>query len=178
MAVFNAVFFDWGFLMRAVIQRVAWAQVDVDGVRISRIEHGLLVLLGIARGDHSAMVNPFVEKLIHLRIFPNDEGRFDRSVRDVSGAILVVSQFTLLGDMRKGRRPNFQEAAPPEEARKIYESIIQEISNKGIETAGGIFQSHMHVSSLNDGPVTLILDLPELQKTDPFELLSSSNKQT
>ncbi|MFY7928403.1 MAG: D-aminoacyl-tRNA deacylase [Oligoflexus sp.] len=146
--------------MRAVIQRVSWAQVTVDSTVIGRIEKGLLVLLGVAQGDDHSTAQALVEKLIHLRIFANEEGRFDRSVQDVGGSILVVSQFTLLGDCRKGRRPNFTEAAAPAEASALYTYVIELLQKTGIPTATGQFQAHMEVASANDGPVTIILDLP------------------
>lgn len=146
--------------MRAVVQRVAWAQVEVDGQTVARIEKGLLILLGIARDDSPDIVRQAVDKLLHLRIFANETGRFDHSVLEVGGSLLVVSQFTLLGDCRKGRRPNFLEAASPDFARAIYQDFLDELRKSGINVQNGIFQASMAVSSLNDGPVTLILDFP------------------
>lgn len=154
--------------MKALVQRVIWAEVRVGNSIVGRIESGLLVLVGIARGDQLAQVDALVDKLIHLRIFANEQGRFDRSVRDVSGSILAVSQFTLLGDCRKGRRPNFQEAAPPEIASILYQKLIEKLVESGVKTASGVFQAHMEVASVNDGPVTLLIDLPP-QPLSPTE---------
>lgn len=146
--------------MKALVQRVIWAEVRVKGSVVGRIEQGLLVFLGIARGDCLSQVDTLVDKIANLRIFPNEEGRFDRSVRDVEGSILAVSQFTLLGDCSKGRRPNFQAAAPPETAEPLYQAFIEKLKETGILTATGIFQAHMEVVSVNDGPVTLMIDMP------------------
>ncbi len=146
--------------MRAVIQRVSRADVKVEDKVVGSIEAGLLVYLGIHQSDGPELLPLMADKIVNLRIFPNDEGRFDRSVLDVGGSLLIVSQFTLYGDCRKGRRPNFQDAAPPEKARTLYEQFLQCLAAKGVRVEAGVFQAHMDVSSVNDGPVTIIMDLP------------------
>ncbi|WP_141736428.1 D-aminoacyl-tRNA deacylase [Oligoflexus tunisiensis] len=146
--------------MRAVIQRVSRADVKVEDKVTGSIEAGLLVYLGIHQSDGPELVPVLADKIINLRIFPNEEGRFDRSVLDIGGSLLIVSQFTLYGDCRKGRRPNFQDAAPPEKARALYEQFLDCAAGKGIRVAAGVFQAHMDVSSVNDGPVTIIMDVP------------------
>ena len=146
--------------MRALIQRVAHASVAVDGETVGAIEQGLLVLLGIAPGDGDREVDWMVRKIAGLRIFPDDAGRFDRSVVDVGGSILLVSQFTLFGDCRKGRRPNFSGAARPEHAAPMCDRVRDAFRAAGIVTEQGRFGADMKVSLLNDGPVTLMLDTP------------------
>jgi D-tyrosyl-tRNA(Tyr) deacylase len=146
--------------MRAVIQRVSRADVKVEDKVVGSIEAGLLVYLGIHQSDGPELLPALADKIVNLRIFPNEEGRFDRSVLDVGGSLLIISQFTLYGDCRKGRRPNFQDAAPPEKARALYEQFLECAAGKGIRVAAGVFQAHMDVSSVNDGPVTIIMDLP------------------
>ncbi|HYX39184.1 MAG TPA: D-aminoacyl-tRNA deacylase [Oligoflexus sp.] len=146
--------------MRAVIQRVSRADVKVEDKVVGSIEAGLLVYLGLHQSDGPELIPVLVDKIINLRIFPNEEGRFDRSLQDGGGGLLVVSQFTLYGDCRKGRRPSFQDAAPPERARALYEKFLECAAGKGIQIAAGVFQAHMEVSSVNDGPVTIIMDLP------------------
>ena len=146
--------------MRAVIQRVSRADVKVEDKVVGSIEAGLLVYLGIHATDKPDLVPVLADKIVNLRIFPNEEGRFDRSVRDVGGSLLIVSQFTLYGDCRKGRRPNFQDAAPPDKARELYEQFLHCAAGKGVRVASGVFQAHMEVSSINDGPVTILMDHP------------------
>ncbi len=144
--------------MRAVIQRVAWAKVEVDGEVTGAIDAGLLVYLGAGKGDTDADRAYVLSKVLGLRIFENDEGKLDRSVVDVGGALLVVSQFTLYGDVKKGRRPSFDAAMPPEEAERVYETFVREARAQGIRVETGRFRAHMKVSSLNDGPVTIWID--------------------
>ncbi|MCW5797035.1 MAG: D-tyrosyl-tRNA(Tyr) deacylase [Nitrospira sp.] len=144
--------------MKAVIQRVTRASVEVDGQVVGRIDLGLLVLLGVAKGDGERDLSYVVEKLQTLRIFSDDQGKMSRSLRDVGGALLVVSQFTLLGDTAKGRRPGFDLAAPPEAARALYEEAVRRLRHEGLQVETGVFGAHMQVELLNDGPVTFIVD--------------------
>jgi D-tyrosyl-tRNA(Tyr) deacylase len=144
--------------MRAVIQRVSHARVLVAGETVGEIGQGLLVLLGVADGDVQDDVIWLAQKIVGLRIFEDDEGKMNRSVAEVGGSLLVVSQFTLLGDARKGRRPSFVKAARPEQANALYESFVAEVRGQGVEVQTGRFQEHMDVELTNDGPVTLILD--------------------
>jgi D-tyrosyl-tRNA(Tyr) deacylase len=142
----------------SVVQRVASASVTVDDAVTGRIDRGLVVLVGIARGDGPADLDYTASKVVGLRIFADDEGRMNRSVADVAGALLVVSQFTLLGDARKGRRPAFDAAAPPEDARALYDQLIARFKATGVPVETGVFQASMSVALVNDGPVTLLLD--------------------
>lgn len=144
--------------MRGVVQRVSAAHVKVDGQIVGQIAHGLVVLLGVAAGDTEADLKYLVEKTINLRIFEDDEGKMNRSVLDTGGSILAISQFTLLGDCRKGRRPSFITAAKPEEANAMYEQYVGLVRQQGIQVETGIFRADMKVHLVNDGPVTLILD--------------------
>ena len=144
--------------MRAVIQRVAASDVQVDHEIVGRIGSGLLVLLGISRSDEQEDADYLADKVVHLRIFEDDEGKMNRSLLETRGEVLVVSQFTLLGDCRKGRRPSFVEAAPPERAEQLYEYFVDQLRLKGITVSTGQFQAKMAVSLVNDGPVTLILE--------------------
>jgi len=144
--------------MRAVIQRVAAADVRVDHEIVGRIGPGLLVLLGIARSDEEKDADYLADKAVHLRIFEDGDGKMNRSLLETGGEALVVSQFTLLGDCRKGRRPSFVEAASPERAEQLYEYFVDQLKMKGITVATGRFQAMMAVSLINDGPVTLILE--------------------
>ena len=144
--------------MRAVVQRVAWAKVEVLGELVGAIGRGLLVYLGAGKGDDDAARAYVLSKVLGLRIFPNDDGKMDKSVVDVGGALLVVSQFTLYGDVRKGRRPSFEGAMPPAEAEAAYEAFVADARAQGITVATGRFRAEMKVSSLNDGPVTIWLD--------------------
>lgn len=144
--------------MRAVIQRVSSASVSIDGEAVSRIETGLVVLVAVGRDDADADADYIVEKTVHLRVFPDAEGRFDRSVEDVGGSLLVVSQFTLYGDVRRGRRPSFTEAAPPDEAVARFADVVERFRATGVPVETGQFQAMMDVALVNDGPVTLMLD--------------------
>jgi D-tyrosyl-tRNA(Tyr) deacylase len=144
--------------MRAVIQRVNRASVVVAEQTVGSIEQGLMVLLGVARGDSTKDATYLADKTAGLRIFEDDNGKMNLSVEEINGSILVVSQFTLLGDCRKGRRPGFTDAAPPELADSPYQEYVEILRNRGIQVATGIFQADMQVSLVNDGPVTLLLD--------------------
>lgn len=144
--------------MRAVVQRVSEASVRVDHIVSGAIQGGLLVLLGVAEDDSQDDVIWMAGKIAGLRIFEDGDGRMNLSVAEVNGGILVVSQFTLLGDCRRGKRPSFIEAARPEKARALYESVVAELRGLGMKTETGIFQADMKVSLINDGPVTLLLD--------------------
>jgi D-tyrosyl-tRNA(Tyr) deacylase len=139
--------------MRAVVQRVSRAAVSVDGAELARIGPGLLVLLGVRGGDGAEDADKLVRKLLALRIFEDEEGRMNLSVQDAAGEILCVSNFTLYGDARKGNRPSFVEAAPPEDAEPLYERVLE-----GLGARGGRFGARMAVELVNDGPVTLIID--------------------
>ena len=144
--------------MRAVIQRVTRASVVVEGREVAAIGAGLLVLLGVAKGDGEADCRFMVEKLRGLRIFADDAGKMNRSLVDVRGAILLVSQFTLLGKTKSGRRPGFDEAAPPEDAKRLYEQVAAALKALGTTVETGIFAAHMKVELINDGPVTFLLE--------------------
>ncbi|MBM3216033.1 D-tyrosyl-tRNA(Tyr) deacylase [Candidatus Poribacteria bacterium] len=144
--------------MRAVIQRVSQASVVVDGKTQSSIGFGFVVLLGVADGDGEADIAYLAEKIAHLRVFPDDESRMNRSLLDVGGSALVISQFTLFGDCRRGRRPSFTDAARPEDANRLYEAFVEALRARGVPVETGVFQAHMEVSLVNDGPVTLLLD--------------------
>ena len=144
--------------MKAVIQRVTRASVEVEGRIVGRIGAGLLVLLGVAKGDDERDLSYLLEKLQTLRIFGDDQGKMNRSLVDVGGALLLVSQFTLLGDTSKGRRPGFDLAASPEAARALYEQAVERLRSAGLTVETGVFGAHMQVELLNDGPVTFIVD--------------------
>lgn len=144
--------------MRAVIQRVTQSSVSVGGQVVGRIGPGLLVLLGVARQDTEKDADFLAEKIIHLRIFEDEDGRMNRSLVDIGGQMLVVSQFTLLSDCRKGRRPSFVQAAPPETAESLYQYFVDRIREKRILVQTGRFRAMMEVSLVNDGPVTLIVE--------------------
>jgi D-tyrosyl-tRNA(Tyr) deacylase len=144
--------------MRAVIQRVAQASVEVGGEVIGRIGRGLLVLLGVTADDGPAEAEWMADKLLGLRIFENPPGKFNDSVIDIGGAVLVVSQFTLYADTRKGRRPSFTAAAPPGVAEPLYEQVVQAIARRGVPVGSGRFGASMQVALVNDGPVTIVLD--------------------
>jgi len=146
--------------MRAVVQRVTRASVEVDGNIVGEIGPGLLVLLGVAKPDTAADAEFLADKIAGLRIFSDDAGKMNRSIMDVRGALLAVSQFTLYGDTRKGRRPSFDSAAPAEQARALYEHFVAAARRAGLRVETGVFQSHMAVSLVNDGPVTLIVESP------------------
>ena len=144
--------------MRAVIQHVSRAQVSVDGEIVGSIGKGLLVLLGIAKTDAQADADYLAAKVIGLRIFDDESGKMNLSVADVRGAILAVSQFTLYGDVRKGKRPSFAQAAPPQIANELYEYFVAKIRESGVACETGRFQALMQVELVNDGPVTILLD--------------------
>src|SRR5256885_1993183 len=144
--------------MRAVVQRVEWVSVTVDGQVVGEIASGLLVLLGVSKSDRESDADYLIDKIIGLRIFEDEQGKMNRSVSEVFGAILMVSQFTLYGDVRRGKRPSFDEAAGPEEARKLYEYAVNKIREAGLRCETGEFQAMMKVSLVNDGPVTILLD--------------------
>lgn len=144
--------------MRAVVQRVTQAKVEVDGAITGEIGAGLLVLLGVAKTDTVADAEFLAEKIAGLRIFPDAAGKMNLSVLEIGGALLAVSQFTLYGDCRKGRRPSFDQAAPAEQARELYEHFVTAARRTGVRVETGVFQAHMAVSLTNDGPVTLIVE--------------------
>lgn len=144
--------------MRAVIQRVSRAAVTVDQNRVGAIEQGLVILLGIHRDDQQTDLEWLVDKIIHLRVFADEQGKMNRSLLDTGGAMLIISQFTLYGDCRQGRRPGYSSAARPEQAEALYEEFIKAVQQQGIRTATGRFQAAMAVELVNDGPVTLLLD--------------------
>jgi D-tyrosyl-tRNA(Tyr) deacylase len=144
--------------MKAVLQRVSSASVSVDEQVVGRIGAGLLVLLGVEQGDTEQDLAYLAEKTAQLRIFEDAAGKMNLSVQDVGGGVLVVSQFTLLGDCRKGRRPGFTKAAPPELADRYYRQFADHLRQTGLEVATGTFQAHMQVQLTNDGPVTMLLD--------------------
>src|SRR5262245_46157075 len=144
--------------MRAVVQRVKRASVTVDERVVGEIGGGLLVLLGVSKSDRESDADYLIDKVIGLRIFEDDQGKMNRSVAEVSGAILMVSQFTLYGDVRRGKRPSFDEAARTEEARRLYEYAVTKIRQAGLRCETGEFQAMMKVSLVNDGPVTILLD--------------------
>ena len=144
--------------MRACVQRVSRARVTVDDEVTGQIEHGLLVLLGVGQGDSATDVQYMADKIANLRVFEDDEGRMNRSLHDTAGSMLVVSQFTLWGDCRKGRRPSFVAAAEPELAEQLYEMFVGEVQARGIHVQCGRFRQQMQVELVNEGPVTLILD--------------------
>jgi D-tyrosyl-tRNA(Tyr) deacylase len=145
--------------MKAVVQRVTQGSVTVDRQTVGAIGHGLVVLLGVSRGDTEKAADILAEKITQLRIFEDGDGKMNRSLLDTGGGILVVSQFTLLGDCRKGRRPSFAQAAPPEQAEALYERFVRKVAQMGVHTATGRFRASMQVALTNDGPVTLILEV-------------------
>lgn len=144
--------------MKAVLQRVTRASVEVDGQVVGRIDAGLLVLLGVTKGDGESDGRYLVEKIRTLRIFSDEQGKMNRSLADIGGSVLLVSQFTLLGRTTNGRRPSFDEAAPPDEAKRLYEAVATELRAQKIPVETGVFAAHMQVELLNDGPVTFVLD--------------------
>ena len=144
--------------MRAVLQRVSSARVTIGSREVSAIDRGMLALVGVERGDAAADVEYIATKIKDVRIFEDEHGKMNRSIEEVAGAVLVVSQFTLSGDVRKGRRPSFDDAAPPEMAKPLYESVVLALRDAGLPVATGVFQAMMQVSLVNDGPVTLLLD--------------------
>jgi D-tyrosyl-tRNA(Tyr) deacylase len=144
--------------MRAVVQRVSQASVEVEKSVVGEIGAGLLVLLAVAKPDTAADAEFLAEKVLNLRIFADDAGKMNRSLLDIQGGLLVVSQFTLYGDCRKGRRPSFDAAAPAEQARSLYECFVEIARRSGLRVQTGVFQAHMNVSLVNDGPVTLLVE--------------------
>ncbi len=144
--------------MRAVVQRASSASVAVDGQTVSRIGPGMVLLLGIGRDDTCDDIPALVDKVVNLRIFEDEEGKMNRSLLEVAGEALVVSQFTLYGDCRKGRRPGFTDAAPPDQAEGIYRAFVEQMRRCGVPVSTGVFQAHMVLTLNNDGPVTLLLD--------------------
>lgn len=147
--------------MRIVLQRVKQAHVDVAGSTVGSISAGLLLLLGVTSTDVEPDAEYLAEKIIHLRIFNDAEHRMNRSILEVGGSLLVVSQFTLYGDCRKGRRPSFDKAAPPEQARNLYEYFVDRLRSRNINVQTGVFQAEMEIHLINDGPVTFVLDSPD-----------------
>jgi D-tyrosyl-tRNA(Tyr) deacylase len=144
--------------LRAVVQRVSKARVVVDGHVTGEIGAGLVVLLAVGRGDTAETAASMAEKIANLRIFDDDAGKMNRSIPDAGGAALVVSQFTLYGDVRRGRRPGFEQAAAPELANQLYEEFVRALRALGVRVETGVFQAHMAVELTNDGPVTILLD--------------------
>jgi D-aminoacyl-tRNA deacylase len=149
--------------MRLVLQRVKKAHVEVAGATVGSISTGLLILVGVASTDTQQDAEYLADKVIYLRIFPDDERRMNRSIQEAGGSLLVVSQFTLYGDCRKGRRPSFDRAAPPEQARQLYEYFVERLSSRNIIVQTGVFQAEMQIHLVNDGPVTFVLDSPDRQ---------------
>ncbi|RJP26977.1 MAG: D-tyrosyl-tRNA(Tyr) deacylase [Actinobacteria bacterium] len=147
--------------MRALLQRVSHCRVSVDGREVSRIGPGLLVLLGVSTADDERDVDFIVGKVVNLRIFDDAEGKLNLSLAEVGGEVMVVSQFTLYGDARKGRRPSYIEAAPPERARELFEKACDRFAAAGFPPDRGVFQAHMEVELVNDGPVTILLESPQ-----------------
>ena len=144
--------------VRAVVQRVSEASVRVGGELSGRIGHGLVVLLGVGTGDGERDADYLAEKVLNLRVFPDEAGQMNRSVLDVAGGLLVVSQFTLYGDARKGRRPSYVDAAAPELANRLYERFVERLRPSGLAIATGVFRATMDVLLVNQGPVTILLD--------------------
>ena len=144
--------------MRAVVQRIREGSVTAGGRTVGSIPRGLLVYLGVGRGDTSASVPALVDKVVHLRIFPDEAGKMNLSVKDTGGGVLVVPQFTLFGDVRDGRRPSYTAAAEPGIARRLYEAVMRGIAAEGVEVSGGEFQAKMDVAYVNEGPVTILVD--------------------
>ena len=144
--------------MRALVQRVSEASVLVDSSTVGQIQKGLLIFLGIRQDDTEAQAEQLATKIVQLRIFPDSDGKMNLSVRDISGEMLIVSQFTLYGDTRKGNRPSYLDAAKPEKAFALYECFIEKCRRKGFPVATGVFQAHMEVRLINDGPVTIWCD--------------------
>jgi len=144
--------------MKAVLQRVTRASVHVEGKTVGQIESGLLVLLGVAKGDGESDGRYLVEKIHTLRIFSDEQGKMNRSLADIGGSVLLVSQFTVLGRTTNGRRPSFDDVASPDEAKRLYEQVVTVLRENGTHVETGVFAAHMQVELLNDGPVTFVLD--------------------
>lgn len=147
--------------MKAVLQRVTSASVEVDGQIVGQIQHGLMVLLGIAKGDDESDIRYLIDKIRGLRIFSDEQGKMNRSLSDVGGAVLLVSQFTLVGRTNNGRRPSFDEAGFPDDAKRLYEQLAGDLSAAGTQVETGVFGAPMRVALVNDGPVTFVLDSRE-----------------
>jgi D-aminoacyl-tRNA deacylase len=147
--------------VKALVQRVDRAMVSVNGENTGAIEKGLVALIGVAMGDEDNDVNYLADKILNLRIFSDDEGRFNLSCLDIKGELLLVSQFTLLADTRKGRRPSFVNAAPPDKAEKLFNNLVAMVKTSGVTVQTGQFQQHMIVEIINNGPVTIMLDSNE-----------------
>jgi len=147
--------------MKAVIQRVSSARVDVEGTTVGTIGQGVLVLLGVEKGDGERDADWLADKIVNLRIFEDDAGKMNLALREIGGALLAVSQFTLAGNCAKGRRPSFDSAAPPVEANRLYEYFVARVRARGVSVETGIFQAMMAVSLVNDGPVTFVLESRE-----------------
>lgn len=147
--------------MRAVLQRVTSASVEVDGKIVGRIQQGMMVLLGVAKGDDASDAKYLVDKIRTLRIFADEQGKMNRSLTDVGGGVLLVSQFTLLGRTTNGRRPSFDGAAPPDLAKRLYEQVAADLQTCGTPVEMGMFAAHMQVALVNDGPVTFVVDSRE-----------------
>ena len=147
--------------MRAIVQRVTDAAVTVADEQVGQIGPGLVLLVGVRHGDRPAAARWLAEKVAHLRIFADDDSKFNRSTLDVGGSILLISQFTVYGDCRKGRRPNFTAAAPPEVAAPLLDTLAEELRNRGLPVETGEFGAMMQVALTNDGPVTVLVDTPE-----------------
>jgi D-aminoacyl-tRNA deacylase len=148
--------------VRAVVQRVKEASVHVDGEAVGGIGPGLVVLLGVAKGDGEPDADYLADKVLHLRVFGDEAGQMNRSVLDVGGGLLVISQFTLLGDARRGRRPSYVDAAPPEDASRLYAHFVERLRPSGLPVATGVFRAMMDVALVNEGPVTILLDSRKL----------------
>jgi len=148
--------------MRAIVQRVKSANVQIDGQLVAEIESGLLIFLGISIDDQQSDIDYLIRKIANLRIFRDDDLRMNKSLLDVGGQALVVSQFTLYGDCRKGRRPNFSQAAKPEKAHQLYQVFVDQLLQLGVDVKTGVFQATMEVELTNDGPITILLDSKKL----------------
>jgi D-aminoacyl-tRNA deacylase len=148
--------------MRAVVQRVTRARITVEGKVVGEIGPGLMVLLAVGREDTAATAAAIAERIVNLRIFNDADGKMNRSLLDTGGALLAASQFTLYGDARGGRRPSFIQAAPPELGRAVYEEFLRAVGQRGVHVETGVFQTHMSVEIVNDGPVTILLDSDKL----------------
>ncbi len=153
--------------MKAVVQRVGPSRVEVGGETVGAIDRGLLVYLGVAAGDETRDLEWMADKVRYLRIFEDDQGKMNRDVADAGGGVLVISQFTLLGDCRKGRRPSFVGAMAPEPAERLYESFVALLRDKGVPVSTGRFRADMKVFSLNDGPITMLIDSREGESRSP-----------
>jgi D-aminoacyl-tRNA deacylase len=153
--------------LRALLQRVSASSVTVEGVEVGRIGPGLCVLIGVASGDSEKDIDYLVPKLFGLRVFADADGKFNLSLEDVKGEMLLVSQFTLMADTRRGRRPGFTDAAPPEVAEGLFNLFVEKARKTGLKIATGRFQSHMRVEIINDGPVTIMLDSRDTIGKDP-----------